>query len=254
MMIESITVTTNSGRKYKIDPKEAIDIAIPLSDGNNNPNCYYSAIPQFKTIRGDGFIGSVIEGGIVNHKAVAFAPHANGTHTECFGHISSDQEGTISQQVKEFIFLAELISVRPSRINNDSVIRAQDILDKTDLETEGIIIRSLPNEDSKLTRNYSGTNPAYFEPTLFETLAARNIKHFLTDLPSVDKEEDGGKLSSHKTFWGFPDHIRYDCTITELIFVPDNVKDGLYILNLMVPSFELDAAPSRPVLYRTTEV
>jgi hypothetical protein len=41
-----------------------------------------------------------------------------------------------------------------------------------------------------------------------------------------------------------------DCTITELAFVPDDVKDGLYLLNLQVAPFDNDAAPSRPLLFR----
>jgi hypothetical protein len=38
-------------------------------------------------------------------------------------------------------------------------------------------------------------------------------------------------------------------TITEMIYVPDNVADGSYLLNLQIASFENDASPSKPVLY-----
>jgi hypothetical protein len=34
-----------------------------------------------------------------------------------------------------------------------------------------------------------------------------------------------------------------------MIFVPDEVKDGTYLLNLQIASFENDASPSKPVLY-----
>ncbi|MEI7978606.1 MAG: cyclase family protein, partial [Bacteroidota bacterium] len=37
---------------------------------------------------------------------------------------------------------------------------------------------------------------------------------------------------------------------TELIFVDDSVADGLYLLNLQIASFESDASPSKPVLYK----
>ncbi|MBC8144638.1 MAG: cyclase family protein, partial [bacterium] len=39
-------------------------------------------------------------------------------------------------------------------------------------------------------------------------------------------------------------------TITEMAFVPDAAADGSYVLNLQIPSFMLDAAPSRPLLFR----
>ncbi len=38
--------------------------------------------------------------------------------------------------------------------------------------------------------------------------------------------------------------------ITEFIFVPNKVKDGSYLLNLQMASFENDASPSRPVLFK----
>ena len=38
-------------------------------------------------------------------------------------------------------------------------------------------------------------------------------------------------------------------TVTELAYVPDDVLDGCYLLNLQVAPFVADAAPSRPVLY-----
>jgi hypothetical protein len=78
-------------------------------------------------------------------------------------------------------------------------------------------------------------------------------------LPSIDKEKDEGKLLAHKTFWNVTDvknlnaDARLDCTITEMIFVPDAVKDGSYLLNLQMASFENDASPSKPVLYTIME-
>jgi hypothetical protein len=39
-----------------------------------------------------------------------------------------------------------------------------------------------------------------------------------------------------------------------MIYINQEVTDGLYWLNLQLPHFELDAAPSRPVLYPLTDV
>jgi hypothetical protein len=36
--------------------------------------------------------------------------------------------------------------------------------------------------------------------------------------------------------------------------MPDSAPDGLYLLDLHVPAFAADAAPSRPVLYPVQEV
>jgi arylformamidase len=44
-------------------------------------------------------------------------------------------------------------------------------------------------------------------------------------------------------------HIDLERTITEMIHVPGEVPDGDYLLELQLPHFINDAAPSRPVLY-----
>ncbi len=38
-------------------------------------------------------------------------------------------------------------------------------------------------------------------------------------------------------------------TITELIYVPDHVPDGEYLLNLQIAPFNADASPSRPIIF-----
>jgi hypothetical protein len=35
-----------------------------------------------------------------------------------------------------------------------------------------------------------------------------------------------------------------------LIYVPDSVEDGTYLLELQTAPFENDASPSRPILYQ----
>jgi hypothetical protein len=47
-------------------------------------------------------------------------------------------------------------------------------------------------------------------------------------------------------------HPRLNATITELIYVPEHISDGLYALNLQCPNLQTDAVPSRPVIYRLT--
>ena len=47
-------------------------------------------------------------------------------------------------------------------------------------------------------------------------------------------------------------NTRIKNTITELIYVPNDVEDGEYLLNIQIAPFESDCAPSRPVLLRTT--
>ena len=71
----------------------------------------------------------------------------------------------------------------------------------------------------------------------------------MVDLPSVDQERDEGELAFHHAFWDVPLEPNVTRTITEFIYVPDDVRDGNYILELQVSPMKNDASPSRPVLY-----
>ena len=43
-------------------------------------------------------------------------------------------------------------------------------------------------------------------------------------------------------------------TITEMIFVSNDIIDGKYLLNIQTPSFVSDAAPSKPIIFEVNEV
>ena len=84
------------------------------------------------------------------------------------------------------------------------------------------------------------------------------VKHLLVDMPSVDRLFDDGILSAHNIFWETKEKKlnvnSLNKTITEMIFVPNNIKDGKYLLNLQFAPFVADAAPSRPILYKINEL
>jgi arylformamidase len=192
----------------------------------------------------------VSEGASTNFNNIQFNPHAHGTHTECVGHITREFH-SINEFLKTFIFTAKLISLEPVKNGEDHVITEEQVRDVFEKgEAEAIIIRTLPNYIEKRSRHYSHTNWPYLEESAARYLRVCGVKHLLIDLPSVDKEKDEGKLLAHKAFWDHPKNTRMDATITEMVYVPNKVEDGDYILNLQVASFENDAAPSRPVLYK----
>jgi hypothetical protein len=50
-------------------------------------------------------------------------------------------------------------------------------------------------------------------------------------------------------FWDYPANPQTDKTITELIFIPSNIDDKVYIVNILITSLENDASPSKIVLF-----
>lgn len=239
-----------SGKAYSADLSNPVDISIPLRDGDANPNCFWAPMPQFSPVVAGDFVGSTLRGGAVNFFNVRINPHGNGTHTECVGHIAVERY-VLRECLREHHFPAQLISLYPRKTEHgDRVIfreQVEEVFSNADMKA--LIIRTLPNSDSKKRLNWSGSNPPYLHDEVLAFLAEKGIDHLLLDLPSVDREEDGGRLAGHRAFWKYPHATREHGTITEMVFVPDEVRDGLYLLNLQTTSLDLDASPSKPVLY-----
>ncbi len=244
---------------FEVDLSKPIDISIPLSNTEDNPIAWYIEKPEIKAVVFGDWTGSVKEGASTNFNNIHFNPHGHGTHTECLGHITKEFY-SINQCLKQFFFLAELVSIEPEIQGEDAVItknQLQPLLNgKT---TEALIIRTLPNLATKKRQNYSNTNPPYLSEEAAIFIRENGIQHLLIDLPSVDKEHDEGKLLAHKAFWNVKDvtnlnaDARLNCTITEMVFVADTVLDGSYLLNLQIASFENDASPSKPILFKIAD-
>ena len=238
-----------------IDLSKPIDISLPLSNTDQNPIAWYIEKPVIEPVNLENWVGKVSEGSSTNFNNIFFNPHGHGTHTECLGHITNEFY-SINQCLKKFFFMAELVSISPEERNGDFVITKKQIENSLNGKTpEAIIIRTLPNISEKKSKNYSHTNPPYLLEEAAIYIREIGIKHLLIDLPSVDREEDSGKLLAHKAFWNVKnttmlnEDARLDSTITELIYVNDSVSNGTYLLNLQIASFENDASPSKPILY-----
>ena len=249
---------------FQIDLSKPIDISIPLTNTDENPIAWYIEKPVIEPVIFGDWIGKVSEGtSSTNFNNIFFNPHGHGTHTECLGHITADFY-SINQSLQQFFFFAKLITIEPEKIGDDLVIgknQVQKAIASTPFSNPivALIIRTLPNQKDKKSRKYSNTNPPYLSEEAAIFIRESEIQHLLIDLPSVDKEHDEGKLLAHKAFWNVKDTVhlnsdaRLNATITEMIFVPDEIEDGNYILNLQIASFENDASPSKPIIFEITD-
>lgn len=242
---------------FFVDYSKPLDISIPLTGTEQNPNAWYLDHPTIKPVVFDNWEGSVASGkSSTNFNSIWFNPHAHGTHTECLGHITAPFY-SINDSLNQFVFLAQVISIEPRKIGEDYVIALEDILKiSLDKNISALVIRTLPNGEEKTTKQYSHTNPPFLDAKAAAYFVEQNIDHLLIDLPSVDKEKDNGELLFHKAFWNLKDTLkpnkdaRFKATITEFIFVPNTILDGLYLLHLQITSLVNDASPSKPILYK----
>jgi kynurenine formamidase len=264
-----------AGRRYRAQALAGIPIAIPLEFDGPQPSHFGAAPARSEAMRSGGFTGDTRRGGSCNARVVTLNTHCNGTHTECVGHLTDDP-APIGALLREPLYLAALITVDPvsGPASRESAAHAFAPADRVvtraalaaalrDYETAGnqaLVVRTTPNGEDKRTRRYDGESPAPFltlEAARY--LVELGIEHLLVDLPSIDRAQDGGLLAAHRVYWGLPEGSRNlalaarpAATITELVYVADDVDDGLYLMSLQVPSFASDAAPSRPLLYPAT--
>ena len=219
-------------QNFQINLSKPLDISIPLSNTDENPIAWYLDKPEINPVTNGDWIGKVSEGkSSTNFNNIFFNPHGHGTHTECLGHITREFY-SINQCLKQFFFTSELVSVQPEIQGEDLVITKTQLQEVFAISTkekshqkftapEALVIRTLPNLQSKKNKKYSNTNPPYLAEDAAIFIRESGIKHLLIDLPSVDKEHDDGKLLAHKGFWNVKnvnelnEDARLYCTITD---------------------------------------
>jgi kynurenine formamidase len=250
-----------AGRQWRV-AANGYDISIPLRFNEAQPTFFGAAAASAEPITAGSFVGDVRHGGSCNCSIHTLAPHCNGTHTECVGHITQERLSVRDLAIRH-LSAALLISVTPepsAETPGDRVISVSALSKAIGTATlsdyQALVVRTLPNESSKLTCNYdAGPMPPYFAVEAMRLIVEHGIDTLIVDLPSIDRAQDGGKLAAHRVFWGMPPGstsaataTRKHATITEMAFIDAAVADGSYLLNLQVAPFVIDAAPSRPIL------
>jgi kynurenine formamidase len=260
------------GRSYFIDPDKPLHISIPLRFGGRQPNAYGVERASSRPCEAGALVGDTRRGGSCNFEQYKFIPHCNGTHTESIGHITFERISVHDALTDAFI-PATLISIKPEKAGaagetyavetseTDALITRKKIEEalrgRDENFFDGLIVRTLPNDEEKLGREYLETAPPFFSAEAMLFLRETGVRHLVCDLPSIDRIFDEGRLANHRAFWRVAagsfetnEHSLVSNTITELAFVADEIKDGNYILNLQIAAFAADAAPSRPVLFK----
>lgn len=248
------------------------DLSISLDFEGAQPNAFSLPRANAAPFAAGQFVASVDHGAGFNCDGLSIYPHGNGTHTECAGHICQGAH-FVHEHLREALIPATLLSVELTRLGDaqdtyphlaspedwvitaDALHAAFEALDADLLWFDALILRTFPNDREKTRANYTGQNPAYLSQEAMRWIVNRQVRHLLVDLPSVDREEDQGALPNHHTFWHIPQgqhqlsEAAHGRTITELIYVANEIPDAHYLLNLQIPPLLSDAAPSRPILY-----
>lgn len=279
------------GTDWHCDLAAGRSIAIPLHFNGAQPNSYDVPFASATAYEDGSFIGDTRRGGSCNFERLTLIPHCNGTHTECVGHIALERIA-VTDVLSPALLPATLISVatpeaagtgeryEPIPGEFDRFITAAGIRDalgvigiETPRETTGsidnpvhpfleaLLIRTLPNDGEKTARRYMEHQAPFFSIDAMRLVRSLGVSHLLVDLPSLDRTFDEGVMAAHHIFWDVPARgHNVDASqpsprsVTEMIFVPDDIPDGRWLLDIQIAAFVSDAAPSRPVLFPITRV
>lgn len=259
------------GFRLEVNLSAGRSIAITLDPHGPHASFFAGSPAQASPLRVGDYVADVSLGGSCNAEVVQYVPHCHGTHTECKAHLEK-AAGNVLDVIEQQPCLARTITLlgTPAETGVDSypvTLRADEIVltlqelrahldDPGAPPVEALIIRTLPNDTEKLTRDYA-LHPSY--PVLSSEatgwLAGQELKHLLIDTPSLDRADDNGLLANHRRWWGMDGHddtLQLDPgarSVTEMIYVPEIVPDGLYWLHLELQPLRSDATSSRPVIY-----
>ena len=275
--MKTVTLILPDAGEIRADLDRACDLAIPLRFDGEQPSAFGAPSATSTPLCAGSFLGDVSQGGSCNCREYRLVAHCNGTHTECVGHVTR-QPVHIHEIGPRGLEPALLLSIETPRADaceegsdpppqaSDRLITARAMeaawqrLAWPRVAVTALVLRTLPNGPGKPARQYSAdAPPPYLTQAAAEWLVAHGIEHVLLDVPSMDRLDDGGRLTAHRLFWGLPPGnsdaaaaTRPRATVTELIFADDALADGRYLLDLQLPAFAADAAPSRPILYPVT--
>lgn len=258
-------------RRLRADFAKPLSIAVPLDFTGPQPSFFDAPPATALPFRAGGFVGDTRAGGSCNCELVTLAPHCNGTHTECVGHLT-DERVAVTERLQGGVLFALLVSIEPAlaadsteagdpppaagdRLITAAALRAA-CTRHPGPAPNALVIRTEGAGKGPM-RAYAGPAPApYLSRQAAAWLVESGIEHLVLDLPSADRADDGGCLMAHRIFFGLPagsrrasEAQRPHASITELAWIEPGIADGFYLLDLQIPAFLADAAPSRPLLY-----
>jgi len=264
------------GVRYRTDLSHAFDLSTPIAFSDTGDAGPASRVQAFglphPTSQPFAFGSHVLDtqkGSGVNCRTLTLTPHGNGTHTESVSHIVND-EVAVRWAAPQGLVPAAVLTVPAVKfaeagetygatsagdddvISGTALTMARRAASIPDAFLQALIIRT--GRPAPTDGQWTSTNPPYCTEDATLLLRQWQCEHLVLDVPSIDREDDGGLTVCHHLFWEVPPGHRLDAaparrTITEMAVVPEDVADGTYLLNLQVPPLLTDAAPSRPLLF-----
>ncbi|HWL63734.1 MAG TPA: cyclase family protein [Steroidobacteraceae bacterium] len=245
----------------RVDFSAAVPLALTLDFSRPHPRHFGAPAASSEAFKVDSFEGDVARGASCNCRQVHLVPHCNGTHTESASHLTIEQ-----RPLQEILPAGPMVALLLTVAASDALSSGEDSIPAPQagdrLITRGALLSAWGRHPPGTPRalllrtgtDWSDPAPPFLSRQLVQELVARGVDHLVTDLPSVDRLADEGRLSAHRIFFGLPadstrlgDAARASATITELAAFPAGIPDGPCAVQIQIPAWTGDAVPSRPL-------
>ena len=249
-------------KSYLVNTDKGIDLSIPTDfKTDNGPRFYEKRNPELNYYTESDKEYNLENGGGCNVPIIKLNIHCSGTHTECANHIIKNAPLINKLLIPDYI-PSQLITVNPEdsttekyHVDTDkedrfiTKVQLEKIIDLNCLSfNKCLIIRTKPNDLEKCNQDYNKTPHPFLTNEAIVFIKNAGFQHIVVDMPSIDRYNDDGKLGNHHIFFT-DNNISNKNTVTEFVYIPNSCKDGKFFLNLNIANFNLDAAPSRPIIY-----
>ncbi len=262
------------GKAWVCDESAGCDATLPFDPALRGGRAFGLRPTTVAAVEiGGGRSLRVDDGAPVDCADVMLNPHGGGTHVECVGHIVADA-WTLADVEMPGLLPATLLEVKVEALGGcgehaggksagtDRVLTARALTEAWDAcgvegFDEAIAVRTDAASALPVGADWTGTNPPYPTIEAMDWLAGRARSLLVLDLPSLDREDDGGTTPNHRRWWGLPDGARTlgavaapQRLICELARFGPDLAPGPHLLRLDVAPIASDAAPARVRLLR----
>lgn len=244
-----------------VDFSAAVSLALQLDFSLPHPRHFGAPLASSEAFRVGSFEGEVARGASCNCRRLVLIPHCNGTHTESASHLTVEQ-----RSLHEFLPAAPLPALLLTVRATDALASGEDSLPAPRagdrLITRAALLAAWDPHPAtrpmalllRTGTHWNDAAPPFLSRQFMDALVDRGIEHLVTDLPSVDRLADEGRLTAHRIFFGLPagstrlaEAARAQATITELASFAPALRDGPCAVQIQIPDWSGDAVPSRPL-------
>lgn len=236
--------------------------------GTQAPNAFHLTPISSRTVELEGqFTGDVRRGGSCNVDTLCYVPHGL-THLETSAHILNRDTNppTVKDIPPEKLSgMALLIDLSDMGQDTGKKIAWETVQAKLDRNRLPISMLAIKTASSLLPQDYdfSGKDFLYLAAETAKGIhdyktADSHIDCLILDLPSIDRESDGGKLLAHRGFFGLPD-TGFDAedlekrVLVELAMF-SGLEEGYYYVVITPPLLETNAVSTGIVFHSLTEL